>query len=203
MRLEYILLSAILLSCLSIQAQAIDPGDIAAPSISAPNMDMPTPKVSSPTMSVPETKTGPLVPPNDNSSQTLNQTDNASIASTKVTLMQQEAAPVEVNGKWSIKFDDRRDMSLDLTLWSSGGDKIMGYGNMMDGGAKNSVTAIGSFTDPDLTLTVKSAASEYISQRYDECGLYLSLANKTLSGTYVLKSGEQTSSEGKATAIKL
>jgi hypothetical protein len=203
MKLEYVLLSAILLSCFSIQARAIDPGDIAAPSISAPNMDMPTPKVSSPTMSVPETKKGPLVQPNDNSSQTLNHTDNVSIDSTQVTPVQQEAAPVDVSGKWSIKFDDRRDVSLDLTLWSSGGDKIMGYGTMMDGGAKNSVTAIGSFTDPDLTLAVKSAASEYVSQRYDECGLYLSLVNKTLSGTYVLKSGEQTSSEGNATAIKL
>ena len=203
MRLEYILLSAILLSCLSIQARAIDPGDIAVPSISAPNMDMPTPKVSSPTMSMPETKTGPLVQQNDSSSQTLNQTANVSIDSTKVNLLQQEAAPVDVSGRWSIKFDDRRDVSLDLNLWSSGGDKIMGYGTMIDSGAKNSVTAIGSFADPDLTLTVKSAASEHISQRYDECGLYLSLVNKTLSGTYILKSGEQTSSEGKATAIKL
>lgn len=202
MRLEYILLSAILLSCLSIQARAIDPGDIAVPSISAPNMDMPTPKISSPTMSVPETKTVPLVRPNDNSSPTPNQTANESIDSTKVSLMQ-EAVPVDVSGRWSIKFDDRRDVSLDLNLWSSGGDKIMGYGTMIDSGAKNSVTAIGSFTDPDLTLTVKSAASEHVSQRYDECGLYLSLMNKTLSGTYVLKSGEQTSSEGKATAIKL
>lgn len=203
MRLVYILLSAILLSCLSIQAHAIDPGDIAAPSISAPNMDMPTPKISSPTMNVPETKTGPLVQPIDNSNQTLNQTGNASIGSTQVTLMQQEAAPMDVSGKWSIKFDDRTDMSLDLNLWSSGVDKIMGYGTMMEGGAKNSVTAIGSFTDSDLTLTVKSATSEYVSQRYDECDLYLSLVNKTLSGTYILKSGGQTSSKGNATAIRL
>lgn len=202
MKLEYILLSAILLSCLSIQAYAIEPGDIAVPSISAANMDMPTPKISSPTMNMPETKKGPLVHPNDNSSQTLNQTANASIDSTKASLVQ-EAASVDVSGRWSIKFGDRSDVSLDLNLWSSGGDKIMGYGTMMDSGVKNSVTAIGSFTDPDLTLTVKSAASEHVSQRYDECGLYLSLMYKTLSGTYVLKSGDQTSSEGKATAIKL
>jgi len=203
MRLEYIILLAILLSCLSIQAYAIDPGDIAVPSISAANMDMPKPKISSPTMNVPETKTGPLTQPNVNSDQTLNQTGNASIGSTQVIPVQQEAVPMDVSGKWSIKFGDRTDIWLDLTLWSSGGDKIMGYGTMTEGDAKNSVTATGSFTDPDLTLTVKSATSEYVSKRYGECDLYLSRVDKTLSGTYVLKSDELTSSKGNATAKKL
>jgi hypothetical protein len=203
MRLEIILLFAILLSCLSIQALAIDPGDIASPSISAPNMDMPTPKVTSPSMNVPETKSGQPVQPNDNSNQTLNQNSNTNAGQTQAAPDQDAAKQIDVSGRWSIKLDDRTDASLDLTLWSAGGDKIMGYGTMMVDGAKNSVTASGSFALQELTLTVKSAVSEYVSKKYDECSLDLFGSNKTLSGTYVLKSDGHSSGEGNATAVKL
>lgn len=189
MRLKSILLSAILFSCLSVQTLAIDPGDIASPSISAPNMDMPTPKVTSPSMTMPETKTKPPVQANDNQNQPVSQNGSPNA--------------MDVSGKWSIKLEDRTDVSLDLTLWSSAGDKIMGYGTMMEDGATNSVTASGSFAAQELTLTAKSAVSEYPGQKYDECSLYLFGLNNTMSGTYVLKSGGKSSSNGNATALKL
>ncbi|MFZ2473357.1 MAG: hypothetical protein WAW52_15615 [Methanothrix sp.] len=112
----------------------------------------------------------------------------------------------DVSGKWSIEFDDRPDRSLDLTLWSSGRTNIMGYGTLTKGGAGNSVTASGSFAGEELILTVKSAESEYASQKYDEYDLDLFViddtANGILSGTYILMSGGEFLGDGNATALK-
>jgi hypothetical protein len=193
-RLASILLFAIFLICLS---NAIQPGDIAEPSISAPNMDMPKPIITSPSMNMPVPKSSPQAIPDGNT--TLNQT-KSTIAD------QNEPKPNDVSGKWSIKFDDRSDRSLDLTLWSSGRTKIMGYGTLTKGGAANSVTASGSFADGELILAVKSAESDYASQKYDEYDLDLSVvndtANNTLSGTYILNSGSEFLGEGNAAAIR-
>jgi len=136
MRLMSILSSAILLSCLSIQAHAIEPGDIAVPSMSIPNMDMPTPRISSPNMDMPKTKPVPLAKP-ASSNQTLNQTANISANQTRSTLEQKEDTTMNVSGKWSMKFDDLADRSLDLNLWVSGGTIIMGYGTLTGEGEKN------------------------------------------------------------------
>jgi hypothetical protein len=142
MRLASLLLFAILLSGLSC---AMEPGEIAAPSIKAPNMDMPKPIITSPNMDTPEPKNNP------------NQITNQN----QVT----KAIPNDLSGKWSIRFDDRPDRSLDLTLWSSGRTKIMGYGTLTKGGSGNSVTASGSFAEEELVLAVQSAESEYVESR--------------------------------------
>jgi len=194
MRLASILLFAIFLICLS---NAIEPGEIAVPSISAANMDMPTPIITSPNMNTPEPKSRAQAIPESNT--TLNQAGST-------TANQNEARPNDVSGKWSIKFDDRPDRSLDLTLWSSGRTKIMGYGTLTKRSAVNSVTASGSFAEGELILAVKSAESDYASQKYDEYNLDLfvvnSTANNTLSGTYILNSGGEFLGEGSAAAIR-
>ncbi len=183
MRLASLLLFAILLSGLSC---AMEPGEIAAPSIKAPNMDMPKPIITSPNMDTPEPKNNP------------NQITNQN----QVT----KAIPNDLSGKWSIKFDDRPDRSLDLTLWSSGRTKIMGYGTLTKGGTGNSVTASGSFAEEELILTVRSAESEYAREKYDEYDLDLfvvnNTANNTLSGSYILTFGGEFLGDGNATAVK-
>lgn len=205
MRLASVLLGAILLSCLFIQAHAVGPGeagDIAVPSISAPNMDVPAPIISAPNMDTPKPNPKPLVKPKSNSNQALNQTGNTSSNQTQATQIQQEVKTMNVSGKWSIKFSDGTDRSLDLNLWSSGGNRIMGYGTLTEEGAKNSVTASGSVTTQELSLVAKSAAPEHANQKYDEYDLNLFMVNDTLSGTYVLKSGGQSLGKGNATAVK-
>jgi hypothetical protein len=201
MRLASVLLSAILLSCLSIQVRA-DVGDIAVPSMPVPDMSVPEPHISAPSMEVPATNPKPLVNTNSNPNQVLNQTSNASSIQTQVSQIQQGVQPMNVSGKWSIKFNDGTDRSLDLNLWPSGGNRIMGYGTLTEDGAKNSVTASGSLTAQELTLTAKSATPEYANQKYDVYDLDLLMKNNTLSGTYVLSSGGQSLSKGNVTAIK-
>jgi hypothetical protein len=44
----------------------------------------------------------------------------------------------------------------------------MGYGTLTEESAKNSVTASGSVTSQELSLTAKSATPKYANQKYDE-----------------------------------
>jgi hypothetical protein len=187
MRLASLLLLALLLSY---QTCAMEPGEIAAPSIKAPNMNMPKPIITSPNMHMPE--------PNNNPNQTVSTiTDRNQVT---------KAIPNDLSGKWSIKFDDRPDRSLDLTLWSSGRTKIMGYGTLTKGGSGNSVTASGSFAEKELVLAVQSAELEYAKEKYDEYDLDLfvvnNTANNTLTGTYILTFGGEFVGDGNATAVK-
>lgn len=200
MRLGTMLLLTILLSCVSIQAYG-DVGDIAVPSMPVPNMNVPEPSISAPNMDMPVTKPKPLARPNNNPNQALIQTGNKSSNQTQVTQIQQEVKTMNVSGKWSIRFDNDTDRSLDLSLWSSGGNRIMGYGTLTEEGAKNSVAVSGSATMTELTLIAKSAAPEYANQKYDEYDLDLFRVNNTLSGSYVLKSGGKTLAKGNATAL--
>ena len=201
MRLASIMLSAILLSCLSIQAHG-DLGDIAVPSMPVPDMSVPAPHISAPTMDVPAPSPKPLDKPNSKPIQAINKTGNTSSTKDQVTQIQQEVQSMNVSGKWSIKFNDGTDKSLDLNLWPSGGNRIMGYGTLTEGGTKHSVTASGSSTAQELKLIAKSATPEYANQKYDEYDLDLLMVNNTLSGTYVLMSGGQSLGKGNATAIK-
>ena len=197
MRLAVILLSTILLSFLSNQAYAVEAGIIAVPSVGVPNMDMPNPIITSPNMGIPPAARPPVQPAGD-SNQTLNQTGNISTDQTQAA----GVLPDGVSGKWSVKFDNRTDSSLDLSLWSSAGNKIMGYGILTKEGEENSVTASGSFVDMQLALAVKSAQPEYAGQKYDEYDLNLYMENDTLSGTYVQRSGGEFSGDGNARAVK-
>ena len=104
---------------------------------------------------------------------------------------------MDVSGRWSIKLDEGRGRSLDLNLWSSSGNRIMGYGTLNEGSAQHSVTASGSVIGQELVLSTKSATPEYNSQETDEYDLDLFMVNNTLSGTYVLRSGEQSVGEWK------
>ncbi len=191
MRMTYLLLSAILLFVLSLQAYAIEPGDIAEPSIPFANMKMPTPKITSPNMGMPEPKQVQQNLSDDKANQTENKDEDQSDI---------------LSGKWSIRFEDRPDRLLDLTLWSSGKTKFMGYGTLTRGSKSNSVTASGSLEEEELAITVLSADSEYSGQVPDKYDLVLFLANSTpinsMSGTYILSSGGEFVGDGKATAIK-
>ena len=201
MRLASLLLSAVLLSCFSIQAHG-DAGDIAVPSMNVPDMNVPEPQISAPSMDMPAPNPKPLEKPNINPNQAQNQTGNPSSNQTQATQIQNEVKPMNVSGRWSIKFNDGSDGSLDLNLWSSGRTGIMGYGVLTAEGTKNSVTVSGSVTAQELTLIAKSATPEYVNQKYNEYDIDLFMVNNTLSGTYILKSGGQFLGKGNATAVR-
>jgi hypothetical protein len=111
-----------------------------------------------------------------------------------------------LSGKWSIRFEDRPDRLLDLTLWSSDENKFMGYGTVTQESKSSSVTVSGSLEDDELTLTVTSTESDYSGQVHDKYDIILTVANSTavnsMSGTYILTSGGEFVGDGNAKAIK-
>jgi hypothetical protein len=157
------------------------------------------PSSSGPNMSMPDPSPKPLAKqePNNNSNQTLNQTGNQSSV-----LAQQEAKPIDLSGKWSVKFSDSTSRSLDLILLSTGADKTMGSGTLVEDGTRIPVTASGTITGQDVTLTSKTVVGPYVNKVDREYDLDLVMTNNTLSGAYVLKSGGKFLGKGNATAVK-
>ncbi len=182
-----------LLSCLSIEAIALDPGTIAVPSIPGANMDMPKPLITPPStdmvnssnkVTVVEGKRDPF-----SDGSPFNETENS------------EAD--KVSGDWTVRFANRSDVSLGLTLWASGGSKVMGFGELRENAATNSFSASGSVSGDNLVLSSRSAAPKFEGQRYDHCDLDLILKNNTLSGSYILRWQGEILNEGNATAVRV
>ena len=183
MRPANMVLLAIIFMCLYPVALAIEEGAIAQPSMPVPNMDMPKPVIKAPATGLTDEKSNGQSADN-NSSPATNEADDA------------------IGGKWTIRFEDLRDRSLDLTLWSSGKDKIMGYGTLTKNGAEISMTASGSLRENELAMVVKSGQAELGSADYSQYDLDMLVQNSTLTGTYTLSSGTGASINGNATAIK-
>lgn len=191
MRITGLLLFAILLFSLSLQTCAYEAGEIAAPSIPLANMNMPEPKITSPNIAVPQGPAKPQELAENQANQSENKTDDQSD---------------NLSGKWSIRFEDRPDRLLDLTLWSSDENKFMGYGTMTRESKSSSATVSGSLEEDELMLTVTSTESDYSGQGHDKYDIILTVANSTsvnsMSGTYILTSGGEFVGDGNAKAIK-
>lgn len=155
------------------------------------------PVSSGPNMSMPDPSPKTLVNPNTDSNQTLDQTGNQSPSQP-----QTEANPVDLSGKWSVKFNDGTGKSLDLIMLSVGSDRTMGSGTLVENGTRIPVTASGTVADQGVTLTTKTVVGKYVNQIDREYDLDLTMANNALSGTYVLKSGGKFLGKGNATAVK-
>ena len=155
------------------------------------------PASSGPNMSMPDPNPKSLVNSNDNSNQTINQTGNQSSSQP-----QPEAKPMDLSGKWSVKFNDSTGRSLSLILLSVGSDRTMGSGTLIENSTKIPVTASGTIANQEVTLTAKTVVANYVNQIDREYDLDLFMANNALSGTYVLKSSGKFLGKGNATAAK-
>lgn len=183
----------VLLLCFSIQALALDPGTIAVPSITGANMDMPKPLITPPNMDMPD--------PSPKVTVVEGKKDPFSDGSPFNETQKGDAA--KLNGKWTVKFAGRSDVSLGLDLWASGGSKVMGFGSLKERAANNSFSASGTVSGDNLVLSARSAAAKFEGQRYDQCDLDLTLKNDTLSGSYILKWQGEVRDRGNATAIRV
>jgi hypothetical protein len=109
---------------------------------------------------------------------------------------------VDLGGKWSVKFNESTGKSLELILLSVGSGRTMGSGTLEEEGTRIPVTASGTVTDKEVTLTTKTVVGNYVNQIDREYDLDLFMAKGVLSGTYVLKSGGKFLGKGNATAVK-
>jgi len=174
------------------QAIALDPGTIAVPSITGANMDMPKPLITPPTMDMPDPSPRVVV--------VEGKKDSLADGSPFNEIQADDAD--KVSGKWTVRFGDRSDVSLGLSLWGSGEGKVMGFGSLKEGAANNSFSASGSVSGNNLVLSARSAAPKFEGQRYDQCDLDLILKNDTLSGSYILKWQGEERERGNATVVR-
>lgn len=203
--LSRLILSSSLFLCLIFQslpaAAGVEAGVIAEPTIPFANMDMPTPKITAPNMDVPETVPRTQTIPENNSS-----TGQAQVSGndSDAAPSQQQEEEDAISGKWTVRFQELRDRALDLTLWSSGKGKFMGFGTLTRGSSAVSMSASGSFAEEELLLAVKSAQPEYEGAESEQYDLDLFLKNSTLAGTYIMRTGAQglELARGNATASK-
>jgi hypothetical protein len=154
------------------------------------------PQSTGPNMNMPDPSPKPLVKANS-SNKTIDLTGNETSGQT-----QPEAKSIDLSGKWSVKFLDSTNRSLDLILMSVGADRTMGSGTLVEDGIKIPVTASGTINGQEVTLTTKTVVGTYVNQIDREYDLDLFVENSSLSGTYVLKSGGKFLSKGNATAVK-
>jgi hypothetical protein len=122
-------------------------------------------------------------------------------SSNKSAEKQNEKADVseDVSGRWIFDLHQSLGSSLDLILIQSG-DRLQGYGTLMENGAKTAATATGSIAKDSLSLDVKSVINSTNSSASKKYEMKLQAMNDMLLGHYDLFLSDELAGEGNATA---
>jgi hypothetical protein len=141
-------------------------------------------------MRVPDTKPIPLAQPTE-----------ALAAAVPQEPEPQEPEILDVEGKWTVKLEQAAVSINPLNLIQTG-QSLMGSGTLNEDGSKIPVTATGSVSSDAMSLHIWTVVSEYGNKIDKSTDLDLVQADKTVSGSYQLYSGEETIGSGNATASR-
>ena len=131
------------------------------------------------------------------------ETENNSAISTPII----ESAPVEkkdpvidLAGKWKVRLEtapaeQNKGSALDLILIQTG-ERLQGYGTLLDGGSDIPATATGTISEDSIVLDVK-----LVKQKKDY-KLDLALVNNKMEGNYELYESQKLAEDGNATASR-
>jgi len=105
---------------------------------------------------------------------------------------------VDLAGKWKVILDkdlleSKMESALDLILIQSG-DRLQGYGTLVEKGADIPATATGSISEDGISLDVK------LTKQKKDYRLDLAQINSTLEGSYELYEEENLAEKGNVTA---
>ena len=170
-----------------IGAESNAPTDNAAPPAGtspSPQMD-----IIGANMRVPDTKPIPLAQPTE------------ALAAEAPQESEQEPEILDVEGKWTVRLDGTAISINPLNLIQTG-QSLMGSGTLNEDGSKIPVTATGSVSGDAVKLHIWTVVSEYGNKIDKSTDLDLVQADKTVSGSYQLYSGEETIGSGNATASR-
>ena len=166
--------------------------DSNAPSDTAPSAGTgPSPQMDilGANMNVPDTKPIPLAQPTE------------ALAAEAPQESEQEPEILDVEGKWTVKLE-QSGISLNPLNLIQTGQSLMGSGVFNEGGSKIQVTATGSVSSDAMSLHIWTVVSEYGNQIDKSVDLDLVQADRTVSGSYQLYSGEELIGSGNATASR-
>ena len=131
------------------------------------------------------------------------ETENSSAISTPVNAavaVEKKDPVMDLGGKWSVRLEtanaeQSKGSALDLILIQTG-ERLQGYGTLVDGGSDIPATATGSITKDSVSLDVK-----LVKQKKDY-KLDLALVNDKMEGNYELYESQKLEEDGNATAIR-
>jgi hypothetical protein len=110
---------------------------------------------------------------------------------------EKKASSIDLAGKWRIMLEKSpaEQNTIDLILIQTG-DRLQGYGNLLEGGLDSPATATGSISDEGISLDVK------LIQQKKDYRLDMALVKSDLEGSYELYAMEKLEENGNATASR-
>ncbi|MDD1750261.1 MAG: hypothetical protein LUO89_10345 [Methanothrix sp.] len=111
---------------------------------------------------------------------------------------------IDLAGKWSVKLeksppespaDQNTGKAIDMILIQTG-DRLQGYGTLLEGGSDIPATATGSISNEGISLDVKLTAQK------KDYRLDMALVSSKLEGSYELYEEEELAENGNATASR-
>jgi hypothetical protein len=137
----------------------------------------------------------------DGTAKAKNETvENSEKAVTNNVVPEKKASSIDLAGKWRVMLEKsstepNAGKAIDLILIQAG-DRLQGYGTLLEGGADIPATATGSISDEGISLDVK-----LIPQKKDY-RLDMTLVSSKLEGSYELYAMEKLEENGNATASR-
>ena len=127
-----------------------------------------------------------------------NQTENSSTSPAPEAIVQKKDPIIDLAGKWRMSLIGGGTESakiMDIILIQSG-DRLQGYGTILDGDSDYLATATGAVSEDEISLQVK------VSSQQKDYRLDLVHENGRLQGSYALYQAERLAGSGNATASR-
>jgi hypothetical protein len=127
--------------------------------------------------------------------------ENSEKVSTNNNVIAEKKAPtIDLAGKWKVRLEKSQaeqntGKAIDLILIQTG-DRLQGYGTLLEGGSDIPATATGSISEDGISLDVK------LSKQKKDYRLDMALISSKLEGSYELYEMEKLAENGNATASR-
>ena len=124
--------------------------------------------------------------------------ENSEKAATNTVVVEKKAPTIDLAGKWRVMLEKspaEQNTNLDLILIQTG-DRLQGYGTLLEEGSDSPATATGSISDEGISLDVK------LIQQKKDYRLDMALVKSELEGSYELYEMEKLEENGNATASR-
>jgi hypothetical protein len=137
----------------------------------------------------------------DGTAKAKNETvENSEKTANDNVVVEKKAPTIDLAGKWKVLLEkssaeQNTGKSIDLILIQTG-DRLQGYGTLLEGGSDSPATATGSISDEGISLDVK-----LIPQKKDY-RLNMALVKSKLEGSYEVYAMEKLEENGNATASR-
>ena len=128
-----------------------------------------------------------------------NQTENSSTSPAPEAIVQKKDPIIDLAGKWRMSLigggSEAATKIMDMILIQSG-DRLQGYGTILDGDSDYLATATGAVSEDEISLEVK------VNSQQKDYRLDLVHENGRLQGSYELYQAERLAGSGNATASR-